>query len=247
MNYYNFFKLHFNELTFLVLCLIFNFLYIFFICFLYSNQLIFLFLIVLIKLDLLKYLIFTHITEIFVTKINICFFVSFFLTLNIFIIKIWFFLYEGLYKHENIKFFKKYLLFLLFSIISLKLIFKHIIPNIWYFFLKNNLLDHFNLFFEPKFNEYFNFYLYSFMLIYFIFIYIFILYLSIFSKINKTKILFFLKYRKYFYFKFFLISIFISLPELLSQILIFFYFLILFELLLFISLLKLKYKGIKKN
>lgn len=244
MKYFNYLKLHFNELTFLMLCSIFNFLYIFYICFLYSNQLIFLFLIVLIKLDLLKYLIFNHVTEIFLTKINICFFVSLFLTLNIVIFKIWFFLYNGLYKHENIQFIKKYLIFLLLSIISLNLIFKHIIPNIWYFFLKNNLLDHFNLFFEPKFNDYFSFYFYSFIFLYCIFIYIFILYLSIFFKINKTKILFFLKYRKYFYFKFFLISILISLPDILSQILILFYFLIFFELLVFISILKLKYKFI---
>lgn len=242
MRYYNYFQLHFTELTFLMACSFFNFLFIFYICFLYSNQLIFLFFIILIKLNLLKYLIFTHVTEIFVTKIYICFVISFFVTLNIIIIQIWFFLCKGLYKHENIQLIKKYVIFLLFNIMSLNLIFKHIIPNIWYFFLKNNLLNNLNLFFEPKFDDYFNFYFYSFIFIYLIFIYIYILYLSIFFNLNKTKILLILKYRKFFYLKFFLISIFISLPEFLSQILIFFYFLSFFELMLFISLIKLKYK-----
>ena len=195
------------------------------------------------KLNLLKYLIFTHVTEIFLTKINICVLVSFFLTTNISIIQVWFFLYKGLYKHENIQFIKNYLMFSLFSIIILNIIFKYIIPNIWYFFLKNNLLDNFNLFFEPKFNDYFNFYFYSFIFIYFIFIYLYVLYLFIFFKVHKKKNLFFLKYRKYFYFKFLIISILISLPEILSQILICLYFLSFFEFFLFISIFKLKYKN----
>jgi sec-independent protein translocase protein TatC len=194
------------------------------------------------KLNLLKYLIFTHVTEIFLTKINICFLVSFFLTTNISIIQVWFFLYKGLYKHENIQFITNYLMFSLFSIISLNIIFKYIIPNIWYFFLKNNLLDNFNLFFEPKFNDYFNFYFYSFIFIYFIFLYLYVLYLFIFFKVTKKKNLFFFKYRKYFYFKFLIMSILISLPEILSQILIFLFFFIFFEFFLFISIFKFKYK-----
>ena len=102
----------------------------------FSNQLIYLFINILINKDLLKYFIFTNITEIFITNIFISIFVSFFIIFQLSMIQSWFFFSSGLFKYENFKIIKIYLIFLIFNFFIISIILIKIIPNIWYFFYK---------------------------------------------------------------------------------------------------------------
>jgi len=170
-----YFELHFFELKCIFCIFLINYIYIFLICFNFSNELIFLFIQILTKTYTLKYLIFTSITEIFITNIKISNYISFFLSIQTLIILIWIFLYPGLYKHENYNLLKIYIIFFFFNIFIILIIFFKIIPNIWLFFIKNNFSNNFllNLYFEPKFNNYFSFIFKSFLSIYAILLYIF--------------------------------------------------------------------------
>ena len=135
-------------------------------------------------MNLLKYFIFTHIIEIFITKIYLSFVISIYIAIYLFVIQFYFFLIPGLYKHENIYFYKFIVIFLLYNILIYIFFLTIIFPKIWYFFNKNNIFDqlvlNINLYFEPKFNEYFFFCFYL-LYIHLLFYIIFYLYIIFFS------------------------------------------------------------------
>jgi Sec-independent protein secretion pathway component TatC len=168
-------QLHLFELKYNFVIILITFFYIFIISYYFSDQLIYLLVNNLLNKNMLKYFIFTNITEIFITNIYISFFISLFITIQIIILLIWLFLIKGLYKLENYFFLKFYILFCLFTFLTINLIFNIIIPNIWIFFLNLNFSNLYilTIYFEPKINNYFDF-IFSF------FIYIFIIYIYIF-------------------------------------------------------------------
>jgi Sec-independent protein secretion pathway component TatC len=131
-------QLHLFELKYNFFILLITFFYLFIVSYYFSNQLIYLFINILINKDLLKYFIFTNITEIFITNIFISFFVSFFLIFQLSMIQSWFFFSLGLFKYENFKIVKIYLIFLIFNFFIISIILIKIINNIWYFFLNIN-------------------------------------------------------------------------------------------------------------
>jgi len=234
-------QLHLFELKYNFFILLITFFYLFIVSYYFSNQLIYLFINILINKDLLKYFIFTNITEIFITNIFISFFVSFFLIFQLSMIQSWFFFSSGLFKYENFRIVKIYLIFLIFNFFIISIILIKIIPNIWYFFLNINFSNKylFNIYFEPKLNNYFNFIFSSFIYIFFIFIYFFLLFLIIFNNIFKIKTI--INLRKFFFLKFIIISAIISPPDFINQLLLFFLFIILFEIFIYIYIFLYKY------
>ena len=240
----HYFEIHFHELMRHGISFLFSFCYIFCVCYYFSNQLIYLFVHVLIQSETLKYFIFTDITEMFVTNIYISFVVSSYISIQVLILHIYVYLSEGLYKSENYKFLKIFLIFVIFNIFMVLVIFIKIIPNIWYFFInisfENTSL--FNVYFEPSINHYFHFIFFTFFCIYLIFFYFFILFFLISNNILKIKTVIYL--RKIFYFKFLIIATFISPPDILYQLLVFLFLILFFEIFIFFNLLLSKYLNV---
>lgn len=232
-----YFQLHLIELKFNFIIILYLFTYLFIINYYFSDQLIFLFTKKLIQSNLLKYFIFTNITEMFLTNIFISFFVSLFLFLHIVFIQFWFFISKGLHKYENYKISKLYFYFFIFNFLIISFILIKLIPNIWFFFIKINFSNTyiFNIYFEPKFNNYFTFVFFSFIYIYMLFCYFVVFLVFISYKILKIKNI--INLRKFFYLKFILISALISPPEIITQFIIFFLLFFLFELTIFLYLI----------
>ena len=167
--------LHLYELKYNFFIILISFFYLFIISYYFSDQLIYLFINNLRNKNMLKYFIFTNITEIFNTNVLIAFFISICITIQLIILLVWFFLLKGLYKFENFVFIKFYVLYLIFNFCIINLIFTVIIPNIWNFFLNLNFSNLYilTIYFEPKINMYFNFIFSSFIYLFLIFIYFF--------------------------------------------------------------------------
>nr|YP_010394362.1 sec-independent transporter protein [Phytophthora kernoviae]DAZ88370.1 TPA_asm: sec-independent transporter protein [Phytophthora kernoviae]DAZ88803.1 TPA_asm: sec-independent transporter protein [Phytophthora kernoviae] len=233
-------QLHLFELKYNFFILFFTFFYLFIISYYFSDQLIFLLVNTLLNKNMLKYFIFTNITEIFITNIFISSFISVFITIQLSILLIWFFLSTGLYKLENFTFLKFYLIFL-FNIIIIYNIFTYIIPHIWTFLLNINFSNLYilTIYFEPKINNYFYFIFSSFIYIFLIFIYFFILFYIIFNNIIKIKVI--INLRKFFYLKIMLLSILITPPDFINFIIIYLLFIFFFEIFIYISIYLNKY------
>nr|UXG55753.1 SecY-independent transporter protein [Phytophthora plurivora] len=172
-------QLHLFELKYNFFIILITFFYLFFISYYFSDQLIYLLVNNLLNQNMLKYFIFTNITEIFITNIFIAIFITTFLTIQLSILLIWFFLIKGLYKFENFLFLKFYILFIIFNLFIINLIFTNIIPNIWNFLLNLNFSNLYllTIYFEPKINNYFDF-IFFYLYIYNIYLFFFIIFFN---------------------------------------------------------------------
>nr|AEP41141.1 SecY [Phytophthora cf. citrophthora 2 FM-2011] len=234
-------QLHLFELKYNFFIILITFFYLFIISYYFSDQLIYLLVNNLLNQNMLKYFIFTNITEILITNIFIAIFITTFLTIQLSILLIWFFLIKGLYKFENFIFLKFYILFIIFNLFIINFIFTNIIPHIWNFLLNLNFSNLYILtvYFEPKINNYFDFIFLSFIYIFIIFIYFFILFFLIFNNIFKIKII--INLRKFFYFKIILLSALITPPDIFNFFLIYIIFIFIFEIFIYISIYLNKY------
>nr|ACC38443.1 ymf16 [Phytophthora ramorum]AFQ02372.1 SecY [Phytophthora aff. citricola 2 FM-2012]ACC38445.1 ymf16 [Phytophthora ramorum]ACD46629.1 Sec-independent transporter protein [Phytophthora ramorum]AEP41312.1 SecY [Phytophthora ramorum] len=234
-------QLHIFELKYNFFIILITFFYLFIISYYFSDQLIYLLVNNLLNKNMLKYFIFTNITEIFITNIFIAIFITTFITIQLSILLIWFFLSKGLYKFENFIFIKFYFFFIIFNFIIINLIFTNIIPYIWNFLLNLNFSNLYilTIYFEPKINNYFNFIFSSFFYIFIIFIYFFLLFFLIFNNIFSLKLI--INLRKFFYLKIIIISAFITPPDILNFILIYILFIFIFEILIYIFMYIKKY------
>nr|AFQ02398.1 SecY [Phytophthora honggalleglyana] len=234
-------QLHLFELKYNFFILLITFFYLFLISYYFSDQLIYLLVNILLHKNMLKYFIFTNITEIFITNILIAFFISIFMTIQLSILLIWFFLLKGLYKFENFIFIKFYFFFLIFNLFIKNFIFTNIIPHIWNFLLNLNFSNLYllTIYFEPKINNYFNFIFSSFIYIFIIFIYFFFLFFLILNNIFQIKII--ITLRKFFYLKIILLSALITPPDIINFLLISLIFILFFEIFIFISIYLNKY------
>nr|AEP41160.1 SecY [Phytophthora europaea] len=234
-------QLHLFELKYNFFILLITFFYLFLISYYFSDQLIYLLVNILLHKNMLKYFIFTNITEIFITNILIAFFISIFMTIQLSILLIWFFLLRGLYKFENLIFLKFYFIFLIFNFFIINFIFTNIIPHIWNFLLNLNFSNFYllTIYFEPKINNYFNFIFSSFIYIFIIFIYFFLLFFLILNNIFQIKII--ITLRKFFYLKIILLSALITPPDIINFLLIGLVFIFFFEIFIFISIYLNKY------
>nr|AEP41012.1 SecY [Phytophthora capsici]AEP41023.1 SecY [Phytophthora capsici]AEP41028.1 SecY [Phytophthora capsici]AEP41044.1 SecY [Phytophthora capsici]AEP41045.1 SecY [Phytophthora capsici] len=234
-------QLHLFELKYNFFIILITFFYLFIISYYFSDQLIYLLVNNLLNQNMLKYFIFTNITEILITNIFIAIFITTFLTIQLSILLIWFFLLKGLYKFENFIFLKFYILFIIFNLFIINFIFTNIIPHIWNFLLNLNFSNLYILtvYFEPKINNYFDFIFSSFIYIFIIFIYFFFLFFLIFNNIFQIKMI--INLRKFFYFKIILLSALITPPDILNFFLICIIFILIFEIFIYISMYLNKY------
>ena len=239
-------QLHLHELKYTFFIILINFLYTFTIAYYFSDQLIYLFVNNLLNKNMLKYFIFTNITEIFVTNISISIFITFFITIQIILLLIWFFLKKGLYKFENYICIKFYILYLFLNLLIIHLSLNVIIPYIWCFLLNLNFSNLYilRIYFEPKINNYFDFIFSSFIYIFLISIYLFLFFLTILNDFFQSKII--LNLRKFIYLKILFLSAFITPPEIFYFLFIFCVFSIIFEMILYFYIYLKKYK-LKNN
>jgi sec-independent protein translocase protein TatC len=234
-------QLHLFELKYNFFIILMTFFYLFIISYYFSDQLIYLLVNNLLNKNMLKYFIFTNITEIFITNIFITIFISTFISIQLSILLLWFFLSKGLYKFENFIFIKFYFFFIFFNLFIINFIFTNIIPYIWNFLLNLNFSNLYilTIYFEPKINNYFYFIFSSFSYIFIIFFYFFILFFLIFNNIFQIKII--INLRKFFYLKIILLSAIITPPDMFNFFVIYCLFILVFEIFIYISLYIKKY------
>jgi sec-independent protein translocase protein TatC len=234
-------QLHFLELKYNFFISLITFIYLFTICYYFSDQLIYLIIKTLLDLKILKYFIFNNIIDFFLTNFLISLFSAILIFLPFLFFQLWFFFSSGLFKYENIKILKIFLIYFFFSLIIIYFIFIKIIPNIWFFFFNETFTNKylFYIHFEPKLNNFFYFFYYSFIYIYLLLLYPILLFLLIFCKILKIKNLIF--YRKFFILKIFIFSAFIAPPDIINQLIIAIPFIIIFEIFIYLSIFFNKY------
>nr|AVN67203.1 SecY [Perofascia sp.] len=235
-------ELHLLELKYNFFIILIAFFYLFTVSYYFSDQLIYLLVNNLLNKNMLKYFIFTNITEIFITNIFIAIFISVFIAFPLVILLIWFFLSKGLYQYENFFFLKFYILYIFFNLLIIKIILMQIIPNIWGFLLGLNFsnLYIFPIYFEPKINKYFDFIFSSFIYIFLIFNYFFFFFFSIFFNFLKINII--TTFRKFFHFKILVISALITPPDILNFLGLYILLLLFFEVIVYFVIFLNKYK-----
>jgi sec-independent protein translocase protein TatC len=117
-----------------------------------------------------------------------------------------------------------------------------LIPITWYFFLSFqnlNLKHSFNLHFEAKLKEYLNFYISSYFL--YLFYFQFFIFLILFLNYTNFNIKKIKKFRKFNYYCLVVLSTAISPPEVLSQLYVGLFIILVYELSLFIYLFRANY------
>nr|AEP40985.1 SecY [Phytophthora brassicae]AEP40986.1 SecY [Phytophthora brassicae]AEP40987.1 SecY [Phytophthora brassicae]AEP40988.1 SecY [Phytophthora brassicae]AEP40989.1 SecY [Phytophthora brassicae] len=240
-NIITYLHLHLFELKYNFFIILITFFYLFLISYYFSDQLIYLLVHNLLNQNMLKYFIFTNITEIFITNIFIALFIAIFITIQLSFLLIWFFILKGLYKFENFIFIKFYVIFIIFNFIIINFIFKNIIPYLWNFLLDLNFTNFYilTIYFEPKINNYFNFIFTSFIYIFIIFIYFFLLFFFFLNNILSIQLL--INLRKFFYLKMIIFSALITPSDILNFILIYFLFILIFEIFIYVLIYINKY------
>ena len=188
--------------------------------------------------EILNYFIFTSITDLFLIYIVLSFFIAKHTTYFIFFYHIICFLSPGLYRIEYI--YLKYLFFicLLLAILCWKFFNKILIPTISHFFLSfhNNHPQSINFYFEAKIYDYLKLY----TEIYFdcFFSFQFCIFLIIFTKYISNNLKLLKNIRKFFYLLILLLSTLMTPPDIFSQMLLFFVFILGFETLILTNILK---------
>ena len=227
---YLFFR-YLNELKFRFFYSFLTILISFICCYIYSDQIIYLFTnYLLVNMNSHRF-IFTNLTHILITYIKFSLVISILVSMPIILIHFWFFLIPGLYKHEKAVIdFYLILNFICFNL-GYFLAFYILLPKIWTFFLSfenNNIF--FPLHFEAKLEDY----LFSSLFFIFNILITFqlpaILFLLIYFKIISFN--FIIGKRKIFYLIFLLLSGLLCPPELYSQLFFVILLGILYEILL---------------
>ena len=219
-----------NRCFLLLTCWVFTLL----ICYLYKEIL--LFILVNSNNYTEQYFIFTDIGEIFYVYLQLIFFISNQMTLAMLLYHSIIFLSSGLYEFEYKKLqftFKVYICSWICSVILLK---KVIMPVSWNFFLSFQETDGITFFFEAKIIEYLNYFtnLYYICFLNCQLLAIITLLLNNYSKdINKIR-----KFRKLFYMIFVIFSTLTTPPDIISQLLMSASLITFYEILLFLSVLK---------
>jgi len=186
------------------------------------------------------YFIITDVKELFNVYFKLIFFVTNQLCTIIFFYQMFMFFYLGLYikEYNKIKVVSKFLI--IFFIFAILVSYFYIVPFSWYFFLsfqyKINNIQLFPFFFEAKISEYFDFVIqiYNTSLWSFQFIGIALFMLNnLFVEIKHKKIKLF---RKFCYFLFFLFSTIITPPDLVSQVVVSFFLILIYEMFIFVKI-----------
>jgi sec-independent protein translocase protein TatC len=182
------------------------------------------------------YFIFTDVFELFSIYIQLILFISFQIFILYFLYHFFVFLRPGLFLFEYYYFnyILKLLTFIWFlSVFSSKYI---LIPLTWNFFLSFQNLSSVILYFEAKLNEYLTFYISVYYLcIFYCQTFTFLIFFFTFTNKNLLTIK---RCRKVYYYFFVLFSTLVSPPEIISQLLISFVLIVLYEFFVFIFILQ---------
>ena len=191
------------------------------------------------KTDNEIYFIATNLTEILSTYIKLSYFIANVVTLIVAIYHLLVFLSPGLYKREHFNLKHAAVKSTLSGIFSLIIINKYVMALCWKFFLGFQEPDAHNtvsLYFEGKICEYVEFYILicvvcmiSSQLTVYLFLYL---------DFIKKKVRFVKNYRKLFYITFLILATLLTPPDVWSQITILFLFLITYELIVVMTVLK---------
>jgi sec-independent protein translocase protein TatC len=186
-----------------------------------------------------SYFIFTNLTEVFSTYIELIYFISY-QTLYIYIYyHIYIFIIPSIYDFEYKILKMIFLLGIFFGVCSIIFLHKFLLPISWNFFLSfQEVLSKktLTLFFEAKLSEYVNFYIFFYYICYLnfqIFVFIFIFFNYINKQLKTLKNL-----RKIFYFLFFFLATIFTPPDIISQIIFGLNMIIIFEILIVSILFK---------
>jgi sec-independent protein translocase protein TatC len=186
------------------------------------------------------YFIYTDLSEPFYTYIQLVFLISNQILLFYFIYQIFMFITPGLYIFEYNILNNTYIKTIIIYFSSTLFLYNFILPWSWKFFLKFQTDQKISFFFEAKLNEYFTF-IYTLNSIVLVFT---IIILSLFLIETKTKIFYFKHYKKIIYLTHFLIAAIITPPDIFSQICIGTIFILLFEIIIFLTIFNDKIKNI---
>ena len=186
-----------------------------------------------------SYFIFTNLTELFFTNILMCNFIAIQISVISLILHIFFFITPALYQKEYNKLIFIFIFNFVFLFFIYYNIYKYILPWSWSFFLKfqnNFLIKNIKIFFEPKLHDYlqFCFELYKISVINYqilIILFVYIIHL-------KDVKIFVKNYRKKLYFFFVIIASIITPPDILSQLFLSFFSLVIFEFIVLVILIK---------
>ena len=220
------------------------FLLIFSISFVYSEAYLYLATLPLMTITQSSYFIVTNLCELFHIKLYLSFIISSFVTFFLFLFQFWFFLAPSLVKQTNKWILHLFSLFLFLMSLSLKLIYNWLIPQMWSFFLNFNTtttLTALTISFEPNLYDYILLLSQTIFYMLLILQYPFGLFLILRCQILTVHQ--FIKFRKLFYIKFFILTSLLTPPDLLSQSLIFGCWVGCIELIIFYFLFQ-KYKWI---
>nr|QYC61861.1 Sec-independent protein translocase protein [Actinocyclus sp. mgcode 4] len=188
------------------------------------------------------YLICTNITEGFFSYWYIIWIISLHFFFFFFLIHTCVFFLPGLYKTEK-KVFKYYLvIYLVFEIYFVLIFYNIILPYSWNFFyniFSNKLTQHLTigLFFEIKINEYLSYFFSLYFICLLISQILFILNIKLYLMYKKSQFKTIKNHRKKFYFLFFIFSTIITPPDVISQIMIGLFLIILLEINIFLIIL----------
>ena len=219
-----------------ILLLILMWFFTIFVCYFYKELLLFL---CITKINLLNnvffYFIFTDVKEVFSVYFKLIFFISQQIFIFYFVFHIMAFISLGLYKFEYNYLKRIYFIIIFFYIFLYFFINQILLPVTWNFFLSFQSLT-FNLYFEAKLNEYIDFYIYIYC--FFIFNCQFFVFLIFFFESNVTNLKLIKKFRKFFHYFFIFFSTCITPPDIFSQILLSFFFVLVYELIIILKFIK---------
>lgn len=186
------------------------------------------------------YFIFTDVKELFYVYFKLIFVIANQLCMVLLFYQIFMFFYLGLYikEYKKLKIVLKFSL--IFFVVAILMSYIFIIPLSWNFFLsfqykvKNTIWSHF--FFEAKISEFFNFVnqTYTICVLSFQFLGLTLLGInSIFFKIKRKKKL--KVFRKLCYFSFFLFATVVTPPDVVSQIIMSLFLILIYEIFIFVK------------
>lgn len=230
-----FFYYHFTELKFNFNCFGLLFISIYFIIYLYNQQILYLSTQSLIFVTNSNYFIFTNLTELFLLKFIISSSICLYIMFYIFILQFWVFLIPGVKKIQNYKMLKWGLIYMILNILFNLIFYKYIIPGFWEFLIKFKINSiYISISFEPKVYNHVIL-LFKLIMIFNICVnYLYLLIVLILSKIQKKT---FIKYKKLLYFKILIVIFFFIPSDIFSQSFIILIILVIFESLIFFKII----------
>ena len=242
---------YFNELKYRVLYSIFFFILILLVSLNFGKVLIKVLAIPLLKMNYqnlnFTYFIFTDMSELFFLYLELSVIISLLLLIPFLFLHLWLFLIPGLYNYEKSFLFFIFIGILSFSFIIIFSLYFFLIPFVWSFFLSFEIKEEggFGVFYEAHIKDYI-FFLINILFLFLLGMLIPVIFIIfIYFKIIQVNIL--VNYRKYFIILIFLISAFITPPDVISQVAVSLPILLFYEFIIFYELLNKSYYKLLDN